>query len=154
MLTGRCHCESDVRVSGTLRRDYEQVCDHVNLDEFPLLVGVDVGAVVCVYAHRLVYEIASYSCVLGWRRISRCTGKLIFSSVGVSQRLLSVWFRDTALILFLNKIDLFESKLREYDMSKWFPDYSGGDDFEQGQLYWKKVFEGLVGWWAWFDLIV
>lgn len=38
------------------------------------------------------------------------------------------WFRDTSVILFLNKVDLFEEKLRRgADLRVCFPDYNGRD---------------------------
>ncbi|KAJ1564136.1 guanine nucleotide-binding protein subunit alpha, partial [Cladochytrium tenue] len=42
----------------------------------------------------------------------------------------SRWFVKTSIILFLNKIDLFKSKLPKSPMSKYFPDYNGGDSYE------------------------
>lgn len=35
------------------------------------------------------------------------------------------WFLDTSVILFLNKKDLFEQKLRERPLSEIYPDYKG-----------------------------
>jgi hypothetical protein len=37
----------------------------------------------------------------------------------------SQWFRDTAMILFLNKRDLFTDKIKKVPLSKFFPDYTG-----------------------------
>lgn len=37
----------------------------------------------------------------------------------------SRWFIRSSVILFLNKIDRFEEKLRENPMQKYFPDYTG-----------------------------
>ena len=38
----------------------------------------------------------------------------------------SRWFTKTALILFLNKIDLLKAKLETSPISEYFPDYEGG----------------------------
>jgi len=38
----------------------------------------------------------------------------------------STWFKNTAIILFLNKIDLFEEKIKVKDLKNYFPDYNGG----------------------------
>ncbi len=35
------------------------------------------------------------------------------------------WFNDTAVILFLNKSDLFKDKIKTVDLSVCFPDYTG-----------------------------
>lgn len=35
------------------------------------------------------------------------------------------WFLDTSVILFLNKKDLFEQKLRERTLVEVYPDYTG-----------------------------
>lgn len=44
----------------------------------------------------------------------------------------SRWFRDTAMILFLNKRDLFEDKLLNLrvPMENYLPDYRGGFDLD------------------------
>ncbi|KAF9275899.1 guanine nucleotide-binding protein subunit alpha [Mortierella alpina] len=47
----------------------------------------------------------------------------------------SRWFVKTSIILFLNKIDRFKEKLPISPMRKYFPDYEGGDDYDQGLQY-------------------
>ncbi|KAI8804579.1 guanine nucleotide binding protein, alpha subunit [Cladochytrium replicatum] len=47
----------------------------------------------------------------------------------------SRWFVKTSIILFLNKIDLFKDKLPRSPISKYFPDYSGGDNYEAACEY-------------------
>ena len=42
------------------------------------------------------------------------------------------WFRAIPVILFLNKADLFASKVKEVDMGTYFPSYTGGCDMENG----------------------
>ena len=37
----------------------------------------------------------------------------------------SEWFRDSGIILFLNKQDLFEQKIKTVDMKCLFPKYTG-----------------------------
>ena len=38
---------------------------------------------------------------------------------------MSTWFHATAIILFLNKIDIFKTRITEVDLSICFPDYDG-----------------------------
>jgi G-protein alpha subunit len=37
----------------------------------------------------------------------------------------SKWFSQTSMILFLNKIDLFQAKLRYSSLTSYFPDFKG-----------------------------
>lgn len=52
----------------------------------------------------------------------------------------SKWFLDTAMILFLNKRDLFEEKIKKIDLSIAFPDYSGGLNYENAVEFIKDKF--------------
>lgn len=42
----------------------------------------------------------------------------------------SRWFVKTSIILFLNKIDLFAEKLPYSPLGDYFPDYTGGDNYD------------------------
>lgn len=48
------------------------------------------------------------------------------------------WFEQKPIILFLNKKDLFEEKIKEVDLSVCFPNYDGGKDFAKGTEFIKK----------------
>jgi len=53
----------------------------------------------------------------------------------------SSWFKNTSIILFLNKDDLFREKIGTSDIRNNFPDYEGTPgDYEQGRDYFKKRF--------------
>ncbi|KAJ5079825.1 guanine nucleotide-binding protein g(o) subunit alpha [Anaeramoeba ignava] len=52
-------------------------------------------------------------------------------------------FQDTRIILFLNKIDIFEKKIKKTDLSVCFPEYTGGPDFETAQEFIKQKFLGI-----------
>ncbi|KAK5782083.1 guanine nucleotide-binding protein subunit alpha PWA37_005066 [Arxiozyma heterogenica] len=56
----------------------------------------------------------------------------------------SKWFRNVPFILFLNKIDLFEQKVKRAPIRKYFPDYQGRmGDAETGLQYFEKLFLSL-----------
>jgi len=52
----------------------------------------------------------------------------------------SKWFAATAMILFLNKKDLFEIKLAKQSLSKFMKDYTGANEFGPASEYLKKKF--------------
>jgi len=47
----------------------------------------------------------------------------------------SRWFLRTSFILFLNKIDVFKSKLPKVPLEKYFPEYTAGPDFDKAAKY-------------------
>jgi len=52
----------------------------------------------------------------------------------------SRWFRDTSIILFLNKSDLFREKLKEAPLTELFSDYTGGSVYEAGTAFIENEF--------------
>ncbi|KAG2024004.1 guanine nucleotide-binding protein alpha-2 subunit [Coprinopsis cinerea AmutBmut pab1-1] len=57
----------------------------------------------------------------------------------------SQWFKQTSIILFLNKNDLFEQKVPQSDIKNFFPDYDGEPgDAKAGRDYFKKRFARLA----------
>jgi GTPase SAR1 family protein len=52
----------------------------------------------------------------------------------------SRWFRETSIILFLNKSDLFKEKIKEVPLLTLFSDYTGGGDFEAGTSFIEQEF--------------
>eukprot|EP00008_Paramoeba_atlantica_P006566 CAMPEP_0201476990 /NCGR_PEP_ID=MMETSP0151_2-20130828/2120_1 /ASSEMBLY_ACC=CAM_ASM_000257 /TAXON_ID=200890 /ORGANISM="Paramoeba atlantica, Strain 621/1 / CCAP 1560/9" /LENGTH=304 /DNA_ID=CAMNT_0047857577 /DNA_START=297 /DNA_END=1211 /DNA_ORIENTATION=+ len=56
----------------------------------------------------------------------------------------SRWFESSAVILFLNKQDLFQEKIKKVDMKCLFDDYDGGCDYDKASQYLLNLFEGLV----------
>jgi len=52
----------------------------------------------------------------------------------------SRWFRKTAMILFLNKSDLFKEKIKTVDMRCCFEDYEGGLDYDKSTEFLKQEF--------------
>jgi len=53
------------------------------------------------------------------------------------------WFKDAALVLFLNKSDLFREKIAKIDLNVCFPDYEGGCDFDESIRYIRRKFVSL-----------
>ncbi|KAG5720177.1 Guanine nucleotide-binding protein subunit alpha [Termitomyces sp. T112] len=47
----------------------------------------------------------------------------------------SRWFLRTSIILFLNKIDVFKSKLPKIPLERYFPEYTGGADINKAAKY-------------------
>jgi guanine nucleotide-binding protein G(o) subunit alpha len=52
----------------------------------------------------------------------------------------SRWFRSTAMILFLNKRDLFKEKIKNVPLTVCFPNYQGGPDYDAGVDFLKFEF--------------
>jgi len=52
----------------------------------------------------------------------------------------STWFVETSMILFLNKRDLFEQKIKKVDLKVAFEDYDGGLDYENASQFMKSKF--------------
>ncbi len=64
---------------------------------------------------------------------------MLFDSICNSQ-----WFAKTSIIVFLNKIDLFQQRILVSPISKHFPDYSGSDtDYNAAREYFKSRFMRL-----------
>uniref|UniRef100_A0A8C4WPT9 Uncharacterized protein n=2 Tax=Eptatretus burgeri TaxID=7764 RepID=A0A8C4WPT9_EPTBU len=55
----------------------------------------------------------------------------------------SKWFLNTAIILFLNKKDLFEEKIHQSNLTICFPEYTGENTYEEASAYIKTRFENL-----------
>lgn len=51
------------------------------------------------------------------------------------------WFQETAMILFLNKKDLFIEKLKTSQLSDYFPEYDGENTFEPASAWVRTQFE-------------
>jgi len=57
----------------------------------------------------------------------------------------SQWFKQTSIILFLNKEDLFDKKVQTSDIKNFFPDFDGSPgDSKAGREYFKRRFGRLA----------
>lgn len=57
----------------------------------------------------------------------------------------SVWFKDTIIVLFLNKIDLFKDKIKKSPLKNTYPDYTGGNDFDKAITYIEDQYKRVYG---------
>jgi guanine nucleotide-binding protein subunit alpha len=67
---------------------------------------------------------------------------MLFESIANSK-----YFEKSALILFLNKMDIFREKIMsgKAPISEQFPDFTGNDqDIEAGQEFFSRKFKNLV----------
>ncbi|XP_017328773.1 guanine nucleotide binding protein (G protein), alpha inhibiting activity polypeptide a isoform X1 [Ictalurus punctatus] len=53
------------------------------------------------------------------------------------------WFEETSIILFLNKKDLFEEKVKKSPLTICFPDYTGGNTYDEAAAHIQNQFEDL-----------
>ncbi|XP_059150469.1 guanine nucleotide-binding protein G(i) subunit alpha isoform X2 [Physella acuta] len=53
------------------------------------------------------------------------------------------WFTETSIILFLNKKDLFEEKIKKSPLTICFPEYTGANTYEEAAAYIQLQFENL-----------
>jgi len=51
------------------------------------------------------------------------------------------WFKDTSVILFLNKKDLFADKIKKVPLEKYFPEYKGGTSYDEGLAFLTNQFK-------------
>ncbi|KAJ3427413.1 guanine nucleotide-binding protein g(o) subunit alpha [Anaeramoeba flamelloides] len=55
----------------------------------------------------------------------------------------SQWFQGNSLILFLNKLDLFEEQIKTSELQECFPDYDAGSNVNEAKKYIKDQFYQL-----------
>ncbi|VDN58892.1 unnamed protein product [Dracunculus medinensis] len=71
------------------------------------------------------------------------TNRMIESMQLFSSICNSTWFLATAMILFLNKKDLFSEKIQRVNITTAFPDYEGGQNYDEAISYIKLKFSEL-----------
>ncbi|VDK77922.1 unnamed protein product [Litomosoides sigmodontis] len=71
------------------------------------------------------------------------TNRMIESMQLFSSICNSTWFLSTAIILFLNKKDLFAEKIQRVNITTAFPDYEGGQNYEEAMSFIKMKFSEL-----------
>ncbi|KAI8093804.1 guanine nucleotide binding protein, alpha subunit [Halteromyces radiatus] len=86
-----------------------------------------------------VVAISGYDCCLAEDKDSMYEALMLFDSICNSQ-----WFKNTSMILFLNKMDIFKRKVLRSSINQYFPDYSGPTlDYLAGADYFRHRFESL-----------
>jgi len=90
-----------------------------------------------VTAVLFVVDIAAYDKVLFEdEKVNRLVEALnLFENICNSR-----WFRETSIILFLNKSDIFKEKIKEVPLTTLFPDYTGGSVYEAATSYLEQEF--------------
>lgn len=53
----------------------------------------------------------------------------------------SKWFERTSMILFLNKKDLFATKIEKVPLKEYFPEYNGGNNYDEATEFIQEMFE-------------
>jgi len=53
----------------------------------------------------------------------------------------STWFNNTNMILFLNKRDIFEEKIKRVDLNVCFPEYKGGMTYDNASKFIEEKFK-------------
>merc|ERR1712227_871137 len=57
----------------------------------------------------------------------------------------NLWFRNTAFIVFFNKVDLFKEKLKTHPLTITYKDYKGSQNFDEALNFVKNRFLSLDG---------
>jgi len=50
------------------------------------------------------------------------------------------WFNKSLIMLIMNKVDLFKTKITKVPLKNFYNDYEGGEDFEKGIAYIENKF--------------
>jgi guanine nucleotide-binding protein G(i) subunit alpha len=80
-------------------------------------------------------QVSTSLCALKDPKLIKFQNRMMESLVLFDSVVNSRWFMRTSIILFLNKIDLFKTKLAKSPLSNYFPDYSGGNDVSRAAKY-------------------
>jgi len=98
----------------------------------------------CFDAVTAVLFVASLSCYDLTLYEDRSQNRMVEALMLFQEVCNARWFKDTSIILLLNKKDLFEKKIKKVPLTVCFPDYDGGADFGAACEYVQDQFEGRV----------
>lgn len=57
----------------------------------------------------------------------------------------SMYFKNTSVMLFLNKTDLLQEKIKKKTLKCLFPEYDGGSDFDKAVSFIEEKFKDSFG---------
>jgi guanine nucleotide-binding protein subunit alpha len=132
----------DVGGQRSERKKWIHIFDNVNVVLFLVAISG--------YDHVLVEDRNGVRCTQPTKRKSQTDTSqnqmhealMLFESIANSK-----YFEKSALILFLNKMDIFREKIMsgKAPISEHFPDFTGNDrDIEAGQEFFSRKFKNLV----------
>lgn len=55
----------------------------------------------------------------------------------------SIWFENTPIIIFLNKRDIFQEKIKKVNLQVCFPEYTGELEYEKASQFINQRFQGM-----------
>jgi len=68
------------------------------------------------------------------------TNRLVESLTLFEQIVNGEWFNKSLIMLIMNKIDLFQNKIKKVPLKNFYDDYDGGDDLDKAIAYIEKKF--------------
>jgi len=71
------------------------------------------------------------------------TNRLVESLTLFEQIVNGEWFNKSLIMLIMNKIDLFQNKIKKVPLKNFYEDYDGGDDLDKAVAYLEKKFRAL-----------
>uniref|UniRef100_A0A0N5BCJ9 Guanine nucleotide-binding protein G(I) subunit alpha n=1 Tax=Strongyloides papillosus TaxID=174720 RepID=A0A0N5BCJ9_STREA len=84
--------------------------------------------------------LSEYDMMLAEEDVNRMAESMrLFDSISNNR-----WFYDTSIILFLNKKDIFEEKIKRSPLTKCFPEYKGSNTYEEAAAYIQLQFENIT----------
>eukprot|EP01098_Paradermamoeba_levis_P006994 TRINITY_DN2900_c0_g1_i3.p1 TRINITY_DN2900_c0_g1~~TRINITY_DN2900_c0_g1_i3.p1 ORF type:complete len:347 (-),score=73.12 TRINITY_DN2900_c0_g1_i3:169-1209(-) len=72
------------------------------------------------------------------------TTNRMVESLNLFSEIVNKWFLETTVVLFLNKIDIFQEKLTRFPLSNTFSEYQGPNDYKSAASFVKHKFLGLA----------
>jgi hypothetical protein len=90
-----------------------------------------------VCAVLFIASLSEYDQVLAEDR----TRNRLLESLALFETILAIpCLKDTAIILFLNKSDIFGEKIQKINLGTYFSSYTGGLDYEEALYFIKELF--------------
>jgi len=94
-----------------------------------------------VHAVLYIASLSAYHQVLKEDGKTNCVREALTLFEEISE---STWFKNSAVILFLNKRDLFAENLEHMPLKDFFPKFNGGNTYEEGVDFFQDMFENVL----------